>query len=184
MLDCYLTPQQALEHFEYSQGSKRAGLPLPSMSILGSLERAHHRRDGPGLIAAVKRFNVAWSELREKGVVAANVQAMDGVEERVWQHISGQAYDRAVAPRAECLNRYQAWSSNMCVSLHQAVRVFFERVHSYGELLSPFVAEIVHITGLKPGMLCVDLGSGVGNCLIQASLACVSFSESKTWLGS
>jgi hypothetical protein len=115
MLELYLTPEQALEHYDYSHGSKRSGLPLPSTSILGAIERAHHKRDGPAFIAAVERFNAAWRPLRESGVVAANLATMNGAEERLWQHICGQAYDRAVGPRADSLNRYESWSSNVCV---------------------------------------------------------------------
>ena len=39
-----------------------------------------------------------------------------------------------------------------------------------------FVSDIIHRLGLGPGKVFVDLGSGVGNCVLQAALQCVSVS--------
>ena len=41
----------------------------------------------------------------------------------------------------------------------------------YGELLPRFVSNLFQITKLGPGKTFIDLGSGVANCLVQASLA-------------
>lgn len=43
--------------------------------------------------------------------------------------------------------------------------------HRYGELLAPFMYDIIHNSNLRPGNVFVDLGSGVGNCIVQAALA-------------
>lgn len=42
--------------------------------------------------------------------------------------------------------------------------------HSYGELLPRFMSEIAQLTGLKHDSVLLDLGSGVGNLLVQAAL--------------
>lgn len=43
-------------------------------------------------------------------------------------------------------------------------------VNRYGELLPKFLSEVLELTSTKPSSIFVDLGSGVGNLLIQASL--------------
>lgn len=71
-----------------------------------------------------------------------------------------ETYQRCVGPKVPTLNRYEAFSS--CV---------------YGELMPSFTSDIIAATGLGPSSLLLDLGSGVGNVVIQASLesGCRSF---------
>ena len=47
----------------------------------------------------------------------------------------------------------------------------------YGEILSPFVAHIAHKLNIGPNSTFIDLGAGVGNLVLQMSLAtgCKSF---------
>jgi [histone H3]-lysine79 N-trimethyltransferase len=47
----------------------------------------------------------------------------------------------------------------------------------YGELLPPLLSEIFSVTGLGPDSLFMDLGSGVGNAVLQASMltGCTSY---------
>jgi [histone H3]-lysine79 N-trimethyltransferase len=42
--------------------------------------------------------------------------------------------------------------------------------YRYGELLPRFTSEIANLTGLGPSSTFVDLGSGVGNVLVQLAL--------------
>ena len=65
-----------------------------------------------------------------------------------------ETYQRAVGPHVNELRNYEAFSSEV-----------------YGELLPPFVTEIIKATGLNSNHLFLDLGSGVGNVVLQASLA-------------
>lgn len=65
-----------------------------------------------------------------------------------------ETYQRAVGPNVAELRHYEAFSSEV-----------------YGELLPPFVTEIIKTTGLESKHLFLDLGSGVGNVVLQASLA-------------
>src|SRR5262249_31551588 len=60
---------------------------------------------------------------------------------------------RAVGPHVQTLRNYEAFSSEV-----------------YGELMPPFVSDIVLSTGLGKDSLLIDLGSGVGNVVMQASL--------------
>ncbi|CBQ69954.1 related to protein-lysine N-methyltransferase [Sporisorium reilianum SRZ2] len=125
-------------------------------SILRSFTKARNRRDGPLFMRTLARFNSALVALRDTGALAANVASLGsatGVPEGIWRLIQDQVYARVVGPRVEELGRYQAFSDNV-----------------YGELLPRFMSEIAQLTQLGPGKVFVDLGSGVGNLLIQTSL--------------
>lgn len=67
--------------------------------------------------------------------------------------IMDETYQRAVAPAANLLNVYKPASSEI-----------------YGELLPSFVTTLIKDTGLNADHLFLDLGSGVGNVVLQASL--------------
>jgi len=64
-----------------------------------------------------------------------------------------QVYDRAVSPNVELLKHYENGTDNV-----------------YGELKDKFISEALIKTGLKSGQVFVDLGSGVGNVVLQAAL--------------
>ena len=78
----------------------------------------------------------------------------------VVQRLVEEAYQRAVGPNIDMLKRYEAFSSEV-----------------YGELMPTFVSDIFRATGLSESSLFLDLGSGVGNVVLQASLetGCRSF---------
>nr|CDI56013.1 related to protein-lysine N-methyltransferase [Melanopsichium pennsylvanicum 4] len=125
-------------------------------SILRSFTKARNRRDGPLFMRTLSRFNLALANLRDTGALASNINTLGitcGVPEGIWRLIQDQVYARVVGPRVEELGRYQAFSDNV-----------------YGELLPRFMSEIAQLTKLGPGKVFVDLGSGVGNLLIQTSL--------------
>jgi H3 lysine-79-specific histone-lysine N-methyltransferase len=59
--------------------------------------------------------------------------------------------------------------------LEKSYKVWSNEV--YGELLPNLLSEIFSVTGLGPNSLFMDLGSGVGNAVLQASLltGCTSY---------
>lgn len=125
-------------------------------SILRSFTKARNRRDGPLFMRTLTRFNTALTTLRDSGALSSNISSLGtstGVPEGIWRLIQDQVYARVVGPRVEELGRYQAFSDNV-----------------YGELLPRFMSEIAQLTNLGPKKVFVDLGSGVGNLLIQTSL--------------
>jgi len=69
-------------------------------------------------------------------------------------------YQRTVGPKVPTLRQYEAFSSTV-----------------YGELMPSLIDEIVNLTNLTEDKLFLDLGSGVGNVVAQASLqtGCRSF---------
>ncbi|KAJ9475526.1 Histone-lysine N-methyltransferase, H3 lysine-79 specific [Pseudozyma hubeiensis] len=143
----------ASDHSSSTPASSSAADPD---SILRSFTKARNRRDGPLFMRTLSRFNSALVALRDTGSLATNIAQLGtstGVPEGIWRLIQDQVYARVVGPRVEELGRYQAFSDNV-----------------YGELLPRFMSEIAQLTALGPDKVFVDLGSGVGNLLIQTSL--------------
>ncbi|GAA5941587.1 histone methyltransferase DOT1 [Sporobolomyces koalae] len=124
--------------------------------LLRSLEKARNRRDGPTFVRLVHQFNATLVNLKQSGLVRDNIRALPGLHSKVWTKVFHQCYDRTVGPDIEHLRRYAAFSDNV-----------------YGELLPKFMNEIFDKVSrvLGPGKTFVDLGSGVGNCVVQAALA-------------
>ncbi|KAK9455194.1 histone methylation protein DOT1-domain-containing protein [Dipodascopsis uninucleata] len=67
--------------------------------------------------------------------------------------ILSQVYARVVSPHVSDLRNYAAFSNNV-----------------YGELLPNFVSKLFKDLGMDCSSVFVDLGSGVGNCVLQAAL--------------
>lgn len=127
--------------------------------LLRSLEKARNRRDGPTFFSHISHFNQILLSLKTtnpQSQISTNISQMPGLKEKLWTKIFHQCYDRTVGPDIEELRKYAAFSDNV-----------------YGELLPKFMNEIFEKTGkvLGPGKTFVDLGSGVGNCVVQAALA-------------
>lgn len=135
-------------------------LPTPPLAtvepLLRCLEKARNRRDGPTFFSHVHRFNSTLLTLKQANLISTNISSMPGLREKLWTKIFHQCYDRTVGPDIEELRKYAAFSDNV-----------------YGELLPKFMNEIFEKTArcLGPGKTFVDLGSGVGNCVVQAALA-------------
>jgi H3 lysine-79-specific histone-lysine N-methyltransferase len=85
---------------------------------------------------------------------------LSGLPEQVMLRIVDETYQRCVGPHVRELGRYEAFSSSV-----------------YGELMPSLISDIVTATALSPSSLLLDLGSGVGNVVTQASLqsGCTSF---------
>lgn len=92
----------------------------------------------------------------------AKVESWTGnpLPDRVLMRIVDENYQRTVGPNIRSLRRYEAFSSTV-----------------YGELMPPFIHDIVQSTGLNQDSLFLDLGSGVANVVVQASLqsGCTSY---------
>ncbi|KAF8895017.1 histone methylation protein DOT1-domain-containing protein [Gymnopilus junonius] len=76
-----------------------------------------------------------------------------GMPEKVLMRIIEENYQRAVGPNVPSLKQYEAFSSTV-----------------YGELMPSLAHEMISITNLREDSLFLDLGSGVGNVVVQASL--------------
>ncbi|CZS95743.1 related to protein-lysine N-methyltransferase [Rhynchosporium agropyri] len=102
---------------------------------------------------AVKFYNRNMKSLLEAGTLATNLDNMHHLPLKMIQFIMQQVYDRAVSPNVELLGKYKPASDE-----------------TYGELLSPFVDRVLQQCNLKSDQVFVDLGSGVGNVVLQAAL--------------
>lgn len=120
------------------------------------LEKFKAKKDGPSFLLAVTHYNTILLGLKTQGLIGLNIKTMRQVNEKIWNKLVAQVYERAVGPEIETLGQYTAFSDNV-----------------YGELLPRFMAEIFELTGLDDKGVFVDLGSGVGNCVLQAALAYV-----------
>ncbi|KAK0674311.1 putative histone-lysine N-methyltransferase, H3 lysine-79 specific [Cercophora samala] len=121
--------------------------------IYRRLERCKNLNDGKGFKAALKEYSESLFALQRKGVIAKNLESMRGVPQELVSFILDQVYDRTVAPKVDLLAKYENGTDNV-----------------YGELLHPFISDIFERTRLTSDMVFVDLGSGVGNVVLQAAL--------------
>lgn len=106
-----------------------------------------------GFKKAVENYNSTIEGLLKEGAVATNLDAMHHLPLRMVHCILQQVYDRAVSPKVELLKHYENGTDNI-----------------YGELKDRFISEALAEAGLKSDQVFVDLGSGVGNVVLQAAL--------------
>ncbi|RAL13969.1 histone methyltransferase DOT1 [Aspergillus homomorphus CBS 101889] len=101
----------------------------------------------------VADYNHAIERLRRNGSIAKKLDSIGRLSLPLVERILNQIYSRTVSPRVESLRQYENGTDNV-----------------YGELLPRFISTIFKETGLKSGQVFVDLGSGVGNVVLQAAL--------------
>ncbi|KAG8690578.1 Nucleosomal histone H3-Lys79 methylase [Ceratobasidium sp. 423] len=123
------------------------------------LIRARNARDGPQFMQALATLNGHIRALRPKMQQHLRTK-WTGIPPPVWKRVCEEGYQRGVGPRMHELIKYKQWTSGV-----------------YGELMQPFISEVVHRCGLGPGKVFVDLGSGVAHTLMQASFqsGCTSY---------
>ncbi|KAJ5107051.1 hypothetical protein N7456_003726 [Penicillium angulare] len=102
---------------------------------------------------AVQDYNKAIDRLRTSGSLARHLDQVHRIGLPWVERILTQIYARTVSPRVESLRQYENGTDNV-----------------YGELLPRFISNIFKETKLKSGQVFVDLGSGVGNVVLQAAL--------------
>ncbi len=106
-----------------------------------------------GFKKAVENYNLTIEGLLAEGALATNLDAMHHLPLRMVHYILQQVYDRAVSPKVELLKHYENGTDNI-----------------YGELEKPFISKVLAKVGLTSDQVFVDLGSGVGNVVLQAAL--------------
>lgn len=137
----------------------------PSIDYLRLLQRAIRKEDGPLFIKVITAINTLLALLKypplpidpfqpvSMNKILGMVRTWPRIPSPVVQRIVEEAYQRAVGPNVDMLRRYEAFSSEV-----------------YGELMPTFVTDVFRATGLTENSLFLDLGSGVGNVVLQASL--------------
>ncbi|KAG8826580.1 Nucleosomal histone H3-Lys79 methylase [Serendipita sp. 400] len=142
-------------------------VPLYSGNTLRRMERAYKMRDGVGFIRAIKDINYKLRTLKEEengNQLLRAPASWKGVPPELVMQLYEETYQRSAGPRVKDLVKYQAFSST-----------------TYGELNGGLISEIVQRAALKPGMKFLDLGSGIGNVVIQTALlsGCSSYGVEK-----
>ncbi|PGG99991.1 histone-lysine N-methyltransferase, H3 lysine-79 specific [Helicocarpus griseus UAMH5409] len=102
---------------------------------------------------AVDEYNRTITRLRVEGSITKHLDKMPSLPLPLVERILTQTYARTVSPRVESLRQYENGTDNV-----------------YGELLPRFITDIFKQTKLKSNQVFVDLGSGVGNVVLQAAL--------------
>lgn len=146
----------------------------PSVNYLKTLRRAITKQDGPLFLKTMTCVNAILRVLKYpplpddpllppgENVLREHVRRWNpaGIPKDVSLRLIEETYQRCVGPHVQALRNYEAFSSE-----------------TYGELMPSLVSEIIRHTGLRENSLFLDLGCGVGNVVLQASLqtGCKSF---------
>jgi [histone H3]-lysine79 N-trimethyltransferase len=104
-------------------------------------------------VSAVDEYNQKITALRNDGSLENRLGSLRSIDYSLVETIINQIYTRTVSPRAHLLREYENGTSLV-----------------YGEILPRFMNTIFRETRLKSDQVFLDLGSGVGNCVLQASL--------------
>ncbi|KAA8567934.1 hypothetical protein EYC84_008372 [Monilinia fructicola] len=103
---------------------------------------------------AVGVYNEALGTLTRNGSLANNLDKKHSLSSRLHGMVLKQVYDRAISPQVELVTKYKNGTD-----------------YVFGELHFPFISRILkEDTGMKADQVFVDLGSGVGNVVLQAAL--------------
>ncbi|KAK0776687.1 Nucleosomal histone H3-Lys79 methylase [Friedmanniomyces endolithicus] len=129
---------------EYLHGNK---------AFRGRLNRAMQRESIPEWIEVVEEFNSVLAPLIHDGTIQRELRQRHSLALKWIERILMQICERTVSPKAEKLNAYKVGSSNV-----------------YGELLPRLVTDIFRKVQLNHEQIFIDLGSGVGNVVLQAAL--------------
>lgn len=102
---------------------------------------------------SVETYNSTIDSFVMDGTFSRNLDSQHHLPLYVVECILQQIYTRVVSPKVDMLKRYENGSDNV-----------------YGELLPPLVSKILGEAGLTSESIFVDLGSGVGNVVLQSAL--------------
>ncbi|KAL8675021.1 MAG: hypothetical protein Q9168_000616 [Polycauliona sp. 1 TL-2023] len=124
-----------------------------SHGLLRRLKRARDKRDGAVFMSVLQEWNDAIAQARIDGHIARVLDESTELDLKLVERILTQTYARTVSPRVSTLRQYENGTDNV-----------------YGELLPKFVSDIFRVTELGSNHVFIDLGSGVGNVVLQAAL--------------
>ena len=125
-----------------------------STGLVRRLKRASSRLAGTEYQVLINEWNELLNKKRLDGTLESVISEWKYVDLKLCEFILTQTYARTVSLDVNGLKRYRNGEDNV-----------------YGELLPAFVSEIlINDTGIKADQVFVDLGSGVGNVVLQAAL--------------
>ncbi|AEY97314.1 FAER326Cp [Eremothecium gossypii FDAG1] len=120
--------------------------------LLQQLSKAYASMNQSAFVEAVEQYNDLVRAIPQDQV-NEHLQQTKKIPRAFIHDILQMAYSRCVLPNVNGLKEYRSFSNFV-----------------YGELLPTFLSTVYQQCDLKPGQIFIDLGSGVGNCVVQASL--------------
>ncbi len=122
--------------------------------LLRRLKLATTKSVGDDYAGLIREWNDLVTRLRTEDRLARIIDYWKGVDLKLVERILTQTYARTVSPRINSLRQYENGTDNV-----------------YGELLPKFISTILKKdTRMTSDQVFVDLGSGVGNVVLQAAL--------------
>lgn len=124
--------------------------------IIRRLQKTSNKniQDIQGFKDAIQDYNKFITTMVEDGIIQDNLENRHELPRNLVDFILDQVYDRTVAPKVELLSKYENGTDSV-----------------YGELLHPFISKIlIDEAKMAANQVFVDLGSGVGNVVLQAAL--------------
>ena len=138
----------------YLPTSEAASLQDDTHGLIRRLKRAMAKYQANDYVGVIDEWNTELCRLRHDGVLSQEIDAWTSIDLAVVERILSQSYSRTVSPQVDLLKQYENGTDNV-----------------YGELLPKFVSDILRKdTRMMSDQVFVDLGSGVGNVVLQAAL--------------
>jgi len=148
--DIYFSIEEIIQH--YLPSDLAADLSSDTEGTVRLLKRAVSKNSPSDFKAELDKFNTLIKDRLSDGTIPRIMDAMHALPLSLVKRITAQSYNRIVSPHAHRLRKVKGKET------------------TYGELLTPFVHKIFQQTGLNSSHVFVDLGSGVGNVVLQAAL--------------
>jgi [histone H3]-lysine79 N-trimethyltransferase len=149
--DIYSTVQQVCEH--YFPKEKSMELLDENGGLVRRLRKAIVQNSYTSFHAVIKEYNTLISKSLADGTIASALKNTHTLPFPVVERILAQATSRTSSLRVHELRAYENGTDNV-----------------YGELLPRFIHNIFRETNLDSSSVFVDLGSGIGNVVLQAAL--------------
>ncbi|KAH3681197.1 hypothetical protein WICPIJ_007832 [Wickerhamomyces pijperi] len=105
------------------------------------------------VFAEISNYNQLIQDIHSKNEFLPYLQSKTEFPKLAIHEILNQVYARSVLPESQKLKQYKGFSAEV-----------------YGELLPSFVSKLLVQTRLNSDSIFLDLGSGVGNVVLQAAL--------------
>jgi len=148
--DIYFSIEEIIQH--YLPPDLAAELANDAEGTVRLLKRAVSKDSIEDFQAELTKFNDLIKEKLRDGTIPRIMDDMHAIPLSLVKRITAQSYNRIVSPKAHLLRKVKGKET------------------TYGELLTPFVHKIFQQTGLNSSHVFIDLGSGVGNVVLQAAL--------------
>ena len=120
--------------------------------IIPALNYAYDTSNTDSFISEVERYNTFIRKIPRYKIIE-HLKTVKKIPTTFIHDFLHVVYTRSIHPRAKKLRHYKAFSNFV-----------------YGELLPTFLTQLFNQCEMKPKQVFMDLGSGVGNCVIQAAL--------------